>query len=116
MRVVSGCGMIGPKGMCPCPLEGMSNLLLGKKWTISVIVTIGNFSNIRFNQLAKRLHNISPKTLTERLKELEQHGLVKKHIFAEVPARVEYSLTKRGEGLRDSVKPLMLWAARNNRR
>jgi len=102
--------MTGPKGMCPCPLEGIAEVLLGKKWAISVIVTIGNFGTIRFNQLAKRLHNISPKTLTERLKELEHHGLVNKSIFAEVPVKVEYSLTKRGKELRDSVKPLMKWA------
>lgn len=110
MRSESGCGMQGASGMCPCPLEGMASVILGKKWALSVIVTIGNFGSIRFNQLGKRLHNLSPKTLTYRLKELEHHGLIKRTVFAAVPARVDYTLTQRGKALYASVKPLMLWA------
>jgi len=57
---------------------------------------IGNYETIRFNKIMKNLNSISPKTLTDRLKELEKAGLIKREIFAEIPPRVEYSLTLDG--------------------
>ena len=111
MRVDS-CNMQG-NGLCPCPLEGINEVLIGKKWTISIIATIGNFNTIRFNDLSHRLKNISPKTLADRLKELRKHGIIKKEIYAEVPLRVEYSLTSKGKKLRDALIPMMEWAANN---
>ncbi len=56
------------------------------------------------------LIGISPKSLTTRLKELEKSGLVNREIFAEIPPKVEYSLTKDGKEVRDAMKPLMVWA------
>lgn len=62
----------------------------------------------------ERLGKISPKALTDRLKELETIGLVKREVFAEIPPRVEYSLTRDGFELRKLIIPLMEWA--NSRR
>ncbi len=58
----------------------------------------------------KNLIGISPKTLTDRLKEQERAGLLKREFFAEIPPRVEYSLTKDGIEVRDAMLPLMEWA------
>lgn len=98
------------KGHCPKPLEAAS-AFLSKKWTISIITTIGNFKTIRFNDILYRVSGITPKTLTERLKELEQEGLLKRIAYAEIPPRVEYTLTNQGKRLMKVIVPLINWAA-----
>ena len=64
------CKMKG-KGYCPRPLECATSFL-SKKWTISLLFTIGNFNKLRFNHLFKRIEGISAKILSERLSELEE--------------------------------------------
>lgn len=59
----------------------------------------------------RELPGISPKALTDRLRELEKTGLIKREMFPEIPPRVEYSLTDDGLDLRNLIKPLMEWAA-----
>lgn len=58
----------------------------------------------------KELKGISPKTLSDRLRELTEAGLINKQIFAEIPPRVEYTLTQDGIEVRDAMLPLMEWA------
>jgi DNA-binding HxlR family transcriptional regulator len=58
----------------------------------------------------KELTGISPKTLSDRLKELTEAGLINKKVFAEIPPRVEYTLTQDGIEVRDAMLPLMEWA------
>lgn len=99
------------EGYCPKPLEVASEFL-SKKWTISIVTTIGNFKQIRFNDILKRVSGITPKTLTERLKELEREGLLKRMAYAEIPPRVEYSLTSKGKKLMKAIVPLINWAAK----
>ncbi|MFQ6050476.1 MAG: winged helix-turn-helix transcriptional regulator [Candidatus Hydrothermarchaeota archaeon] len=94
---------------CLCPLEGIINTI-SKKWTLQIIAIIGNHKKIRYNEIKEKLGGISPKTLSDRLKELEKEGLIKRETFAEIPPRVEYSLTKDGEELRKAVMPLMEWS------
>ena len=74
-----------------------------------MIGTIGNQRKIRFNELMKELAGISPKTLADRLKEQEKAGLIKREAFAEIPPRVEYSLTQDGIEVRNAMLPLMEW-------
>ncbi len=83
---------------------------MSKKWTISIIITIANFERLRFNELQERLGGVNPKTLTDRLKELADEGIVKRESYNEIPPRVEYSLTEKGKLLRDSLVPLIKWA------
>lgn len=64
---------------------------------------------MRFGQLQRALDGISPKTLSLRLKQLEKDGIVKKHIFAEVPLHVEYSLTPKGESLKKIINLMKDW-------
>nr|MDO8081034.1 helix-turn-helix domain-containing protein [Candidatus Freyarchaeota archaeon] len=101
----------GENVICLCPIEGVINII-GKKWALLIIATIGNNKKLRFNKIMENLGNISPKALADKLKELEKAGLIKKEIFAEVPPRVEYSLTQDGIELRDSMVPLMEWASK----
>ena len=96
--------------VCYCPLEGIIDVI-SKKWALLVINAIGNYGNLRFNRLTEELRGISPKTLADTLKQLQNEQLVKRTSFAEIPPRVEYSLTKDGQGLREAVVPILKWAA-----
>ncbi len=99
------CRMKG-NGYCPKPLE-QAAVFLSKKWSLSIIVTIGNFGNLRFNDLLGRIEGITQKTLSERLKEFERYNVVARQAFPERPPRVEYSLTKNGRKVRNAVLPLL---------
>jgi DNA-binding HxlR family transcriptional regulator len=96
---------------CACVVGGPIDLI-GKKWTMCIVVTVGNRPGVRFNQLLGLLGDISPRTLSDTLKSLEKEGLVDRRAFAEVPPRVEYRLTAEGRSLLDAVAPLMAWASR----
>ena len=75
-----------------------------------IIGTISNFNKLRFNELSNNIKGISPKTLSDRLKELNEAGLIKREVFPEIPPKVEYSLTQDGTEVRDAMIPLMEWA------
>ncbi len=96
--------------ICFCSIEGIMGIL-SKKWALLIISAIGNNQKLRYNEIEKKLGEISSKTLSDRLKELENASLIKKELFAEVPPRVEYSLTKHGIELRNAIMPLMRWAS-----
>lgn len=96
--------------VCYCPLEGVIDVI-SKKWALLIINAIGNYGSLRFNRLSEELNGISPKTLSDTLKQLQNEGLLKRESFAEIPPRVEYSLTEDGRGLRQAVLPILRWAA-----
>jgi DNA-binding HxlR family transcriptional regulator len=96
--------------VCYCPLEGIIDVI-GKKWALLIINAVGNYGSLRFNRLMEELQGISPKTLADTLKQLQNEGLLKRESFAEIPPRVEYSLTNDGRGLREAVIPILKWAA-----
>ncbi len=100
-----------PGDPCPHVLEGVLNLI-GRKWSILVIGTVGNFERLRFHEIREKLGGVSPKVLAQRLKELERSGLLAREAYREIPPRVEYSLTPAGRGLRDVVLPLLRWSER----
>ncbi|MFX1428329.1 MAG: winged helix-turn-helix transcriptional regulator [Promethearchaeota archaeon] len=83
---------------------------MSKKWALLIIGTISNFTKLRFNDLLKNINGISPKTLSDRLKELNEAGLIKREFFNEIPPKVEYSLTQDGVEVRDAMMPLLEWA------
>src|SRR3989337_1442987 len=95
--------------ICLCPLEGIITII-SKKWALQIIAEIGNHEKLRFGEIMQNLGKISPKALTDRLKELEAAGLVKRAVFAEIPPRLEYTLTQDGLELRRLIIPLMNWA------
>jgi len=80
-----------------CPIDLVLHII-GGKWTIPIIRDLFTGPK-RPSELAKTLKGINPKTLTDRLRELEKWGLVKRTAFHEIPPRVEYSLTETGQQL-----------------
>ena len=109
MNTNSECSDTAENGICFCPIEGVIEIL-SKKWALVIIGTISNHKRIRFNELMKDLTGISPRTLSMRLKELEKAELIKRENFAEIPPRVEYTLTQDGIEVKDAMIPLMEWA------
>jgi DNA-binding HxlR family transcriptional regulator len=99
----------GNQIICLCPLEGIIDII-SKKWALLIINEIGNHKRIRYNDLMKEIEGISPKTLSDTLKDLANHKLVKRESFNEIPPRVDYTLTKDGEDLRYAIIPLLQWA------
>ena len=95
---------------CLCPLEGIIDTI-AKKWALLIINALGNHPRLRFNQILQELGGVSPKTLADTLKVLQQEGLIGRDSFAEIPPRVEYYLTKDGRELRTAIIPLLTWAS-----
>ncbi len=85
--------------------------LLGKRLT-GLIIKLLLERPLRFNELAERLEVVSDRMLSERLKELEHEGLIERRVFAEVPVRVEYSLTKKGRALAPVIESIEAWSNR----
>lgn len=90
-----------------CPMEGTLDLI-GGKWK-SVILYRLLAGTQRFGELRRTLCKITQRSLTQQLRELESDGLVSRRIHAEVPLRVEYSLTERGLSLEPVLQSLMRW-------
>ncbi len=84
--------------------------VISRKWALLIINMIGNNQKIRFNKIMEGLKGINSKTLADRLKELGEYGLVRREAYAEIPPRVEYSLTDVGAELASALLPLMRWA------
>jgi DNA-binding HxlR family transcriptional regulator len=92
-----------------CPVARAVRVLDGK-WTMLVIRDLLGGTR-RFSDLRASLAGISPKTLTDRLRELEQHGLVQRVSYAEIPPRVEYTLTEKGRTLGPVISALADWGS-----
>jgi DNA-binding HxlR family transcriptional regulator len=85
---------------------------IGDKWIVLIIVILER-GTIRFGTLRREIEGISQKMLTQTLRNLERDGLVKREVFAEVPVRVEYSLTELGKSSIPVLKPLIKWSEDN---
>ena len=93
-----------------CPNARTAEIISGK-WTLLIIRDLASGVK-RFNQLERSLRGISPKTLSERLRSLEEEGIIIRQTFAEVPPRVEYSLTTRGLDLCDVIESMRTYGTR----
>lgn len=95
-----------------CPIR---NILarISDKWSLLVLYTLNQESVMRFNALQKSIPDISQKMLTVTLKTLEEDGLVRRKVYAEVPPKVEYSLTDRALSLLPCINTLIGWAKDN---
>jgi len=81
-----------------CPIAKTLDVI-GTKWTFLIIRDLLIEGTMRFSDLLKSMNGISPKTLSLRLKVLEDQGILERKVFPEVPPRVEYTLTEKGKGL-----------------
>ena len=85
---------------------------LTKVWTLPVIHALGLQEPARFNELKRRIQGISATSLAERLSEMEKQGVVARKVYPESPPRVEYSLTQKGQELKEILRELGDWAIR----
>ena len=90
-----------------CPVE-VTLSLIGDKWKILIIRDLLDGTK-RFSQLKKSLPGISQKVLTQNLRTMEESGLLYREVFAEVPPRVEYTLTPRGYSIKSVLDSLAQW-------
>ena len=99
---------------CFIPAQRVLNLI-GKKWSIQIINVLSNGNKIRYNDLRELLHRgwkknkISDATLSARLSELSKEGLLIRDIHPEIPPKVEYSLSEKGEELSEALQPFINW-------
>jgi DNA-binding HxlR family transcriptional regulator len=95
------------KDVIECPMEAALDLI-GGKWKGVILFRIAEQTR-RFNELHRLVCKISARMLTKQLRELEADGLVSRTVYAEVPPRVEYALTPKGQSLTPVLKTLMDW-------
>lgn len=95
-----------------CPIR---NVLarIGDKWSLLVLYTLEQEPSMRFSALRKNIPDISQKMLTVTLRTLEEDGFVRRDIYAEIPPRVEYSLTPRAHSLLPHINGVIAWAKEN---
>ncbi|AUJ30592.1 MAG: helix-turn-helix domain-containing protein [Liquorilactobacillus hordei] len=91
----------------PCPIEKTIQTV-GGKWTFLILRNMFQGEK-RFNQLQRNLEGISPRTLSSRLKDLENAQIITRCVFPETPPHVEYSLTEKGEDLRPIFEAMQTW-------
>lgn len=95
-----------------CPIRNILSRI-GDKWSMLVLYTLKTDEAKRFKELQRNIPDISQKMLTATLRMLEADGLVKREAFAEVPPRVEYSLSDKGKTLLPHINALLSWATDN---
>jgi DNA-binding HxlR family transcriptional regulator len=87
--------------------------IIGNKWTALILRDMFAGPK-RFCELEKSVGRINPRTLSQRLDDLEAHGIIRKQSFAEVPPRTEYSLTEKGEDLLPILQQMAAWGTKYN--
>ena len=95
-----------------CPIRNVLSRI-GDKWSMLVLFTLETNKNQRFKELQRNIPDISQKMLTTTLKMLEGDNLVHREAFPEIPPRVEYSLTDKGQSLLPLIDNLLVWASEN---
>lgn len=86
--------------------------MIGGKWKGVILWHLLN-TTLRFSQLQRRIPKVTQKMLTQQLRELERDHLIHRKVYAEVPPRVEYSLTSKGKSLADILTLMCEWGKKN---
>ncbi|MGW4535716.1 winged helix-turn-helix transcriptional regulator [Nocardia sp. NPDC004340] len=92
-----------------CPITPVVDLVFSR-WTTPILWTLNEFGRQRFSELERRITTITPKVLTQRLRQLERDGLVLRTYHAEVPPRVEYEISALGRSLAPLFATLAEWS------
>lgn len=99
------------EGKAVCPHFHAAIELIGKRWTGAIVSALTE-RPLRFGELAKAVPGLSDRLLSQRLRELEDEGLVERVVEESSPVRVTYSLTEKGADLRPAIVELRAWARR----
>ena len=94
----------------PCPIQVILSIL-GGKWSFSIVYALLHGKK-RFKELERSIEGINTRMLVKELKLMEEHGLVKRKVFPEIPPRVEYSLTAKGKHLQPILNEFYKWGTR----
>lgn len=97
-----------PDGFCACPVD-IAFSVVGKKWTVHLIRNMLR-GHSHFNEFLTHIPGLSPRTLSARLKELEQEALIVKHVATAAPVTVEYTLTKKGHAVLPILEQMVRWS------
>ena len=92
-----------------CPVE-TTLMLIGDKWKVLILRDLMN-GTMRFGELKKSIGTVSQKVLTAQLRDMEEKGLLTRKVYAEVPPRVEYTLTETGYSLKPVLDAMWAWGA-----
>ena len=93
-----------------CPVFNTFNII-GKKFSLLILRNMHYDKQKRFNEFLNSIEEINPKTLSIRLKEMENDGLIKRHVYNETPIRIEYYLTQKGKELQPIMEQMALFSA-----
>ena len=99
--------MQAAKQLPACPVE-TTLMLMGDKWKVLILRDLMPGTR-RFGELKKSIGSVSQKVLTAQLRDMEANGLVHREVYAEVPPRVEYSLTEVGRSLKPILDAMSTW-------
>lgn len=94
-----------------CPVFQNTVELIGRRWSGAIIRSL-LAGSVRFGEILSRVPGLSDRLLSERLRELESAGIVKRSVFPEVPVRIEYHLTEKGRELEEIVTAIDSWGSR----
>jgi DNA-binding HxlR family transcriptional regulator len=95
-----------------CPIAPVGDIVFSR-WTTPILWTLNEYGRLRFVEIQQHLPSITPKVLTQRLRQLERDGLVVRTYHAEVPPRVEYEISDLGRSLAPVFATLATWAEAN---
>lgn len=96
----------------PCPVEFTVNMI-GGKYKLVILYQLATHEVRRFNELRRELPNITPRTLTRQLRELESDGLINRQVYPEIPPKVEYSLSETGKSLNSILLQIENWGLKH---
>ncbi len=94
---------------CCCSAYHRAVEMIGKRWTGAIVFVLLD-GPLRFSEVKVLVPDLSDRLLSERMKELESEGIVERNVIDEMPVRVEYCLTPKGQALEPAVRSLRVWA------
>jgi len=99
---------------CRCPIDTTLDVI-GGKWKLRILYHLSE-SVLRFGELQKKMPGITQKMLTQQLRELEQDGMIVRKVYAEVPPKVEYSVSDYGRTIQPALETMASWGTEHIKR
>ncbi len=103
------CGSLTGQG---CGLKKVLDII-GGKWKVLILCLIDDRGSVRYNEMRREIFGITSTMLAQSLREMEEDGLVLRHQYAEMPVRVEYTLTDRAKSMIPILLELKAWGEKN---